>query len=193
MTTRAESSELTDAVVAPRKRWLTLDIFRGLAILSMIQGHTFTVLLRPFEYGETWLPWYTLLHGLTAPMFLLGGGIAYGIVALRHTDSTPWGRRNARVVRRALLLLAIGYLLQLPKVPLSELWIRPELLACAARVGPLQLVAACLLLCEAVRGLTRSERSFQLSLLLLALAISIFAPFVWQAHGSSRYVDAHVA
>jgi len=162
-------------------RWLTLDVFRGLAILSMIQGHTFTVLLKPSEYGKTWLPWYTLLHGLTAPMFLLGGGLAYGIVTLRDGQTKPWGSASARMARRALTLLALGYLLQLPKAPLSELWVRPDLLACAARVGPLQLVAVCLLLCEAARWLAGSERAFIVVLFCLALSVCASAPFVWQA------------
>jgi len=182
MNIRATHGYRLDASLAPRStRWLTLDVFRGLAILSMIQGHTFTVLLKPSEYGETWLPWYTLLHGLTAPMFLLGGGLAYGIVTLRDAPSGRWGNANARIVQRALMLLALGYLLQLPKAPISELWVRPDLLACAARVGPLQLVASCLLLCEVVRTLARTQRAFLVALVSLTFAVCGCAPFVWQA------------
>ncbi len=187
MTTSTTDGEPLGAFVASRsRRWLTLDVFRGLAILSMIQGHTFTVLLKPSEYGETWLPWYTLLHGLTAPMFLLGGGLAYGIVTLRDGQSKPWGHANGRMVRRALTLLVLGYLLQLPKAPISELWVRPDLLACAARVGPLQLVAVCLLLCETARAFVRTERAFLVCVFWVTLAVCTCAPFVWQAKLSSE-------
>jgi len=161
-------------------------VFRGVAILSMIQGHTFTVLLKPSEYGEAWLPWYTLLHGLTAPMFLLGGGLAYGFVTLRGAPDKVQNGSRGRIVKRALILVVLGYLLQLPKAPLSELWSRPDLLACAARVGPLQLVGACLLIAEGLRAMARSGRAFLTLLSAFCLMVAGAAPFVWQVRASSR-------
>src|SRR5262249_12613026 len=72
-----------DGAVVSRRRWLALDVLRGVAVLLMIQGHTFTALLDPAHYVGNWSRWHSLLHGLTAPMFLLGGGLAYGFVTMR--------------------------------------------------------------------------------------------------------------
>lgn len=94
------------------RRWSALDVFRGLAVVLMIQGHSFTALLQPAEYRGSWSTWHTLLHGLTAPMFLLGGGLAYGLVLFRARH--PLG---LRFVRRAGLLLVLGYALQISKPP----------------------------------------------------------------------------
>ena len=162
-----------------RRRWLALDLLRGLAVLLMIQGHTFTALLRPSEYAGSWSRWHSLLHGLTAPMFLLGGGLAYGFVTMRNP-----ARSGLRVVRRAGMLLALGYLLQFPNSS-PIIWLRdPALRAGAMRVGPLQLIGACLLLCELIRAFTRTRRQLVTALCVQALAIALSAPVVWKVHAS---------
>src|SRR5688572_4087415 len=123
-------------------RWIALDVFRASAVLLMIQGHTFTELLRPTEYEGAWSAWHTILHGLTAPMFLIGAGLAYGIVTLRSQADAP-RRPNGRILRRAGLLVLLGYFLQLPRAPWAEILSRRDLYECATRVGPLQLVGLC--------------------------------------------------
>lgn len=174
-----------DHDLAPQsaQRWLALDVFRALAVLSMIQGHTFTALLRADEYAGAWSSWHSLLHGLTAPMFLLGGGLAYGIVTLRPDRPRPGA---GRLVRRGFELLAIGYALQLPKAPLAEVYASHALLSAAVRVGPLQLVGVCLLLCETLRAAIRTRARHVAALAAVLLSVIASAPFVWQARFSDR-------
>ncbi|MEY4577341.1 MAG: hypothetical protein RL701_2044 [Pseudomonadota bacterium] len=161
------------------QRWLALDILRGLAVLLMIQGHTFTALLRASEYDGAWSRWHSLVHGLTAPMFLIGGGLAYGFVVMRDSQQP-----GLRLVRRGLMLLALGYLLQFPNASPSA-WLRdPVLLAGALRVGPLQLIGACLLICEAVRAVTRTRMQLMATLCVQALVIALSAPVVWKVRAS---------
>src|SRR5687767_13790429 len=104
---------------AGSQRWLSLDVFRGIAVISMIQGHVFTALLRPEAYDGDWVQWHTLVHGHTAPMFLIGAGIAYGFVTLREGGARP-GAFSRRIVKRGLQLLALGYLLQVPRASWAE-------------------------------------------------------------------------
>jgi hypothetical protein len=158
-----------------------LDAFRAVAVLLMIQGHTFTALLRPDEYRGSWSTWHSLLHGLTAPMFLLGGGLAYGIVTGNSTRAI-----GGRLARRALMLLAIGFLLQLPNAPLHRIVADRALLTAAMRVGPLQLIGVCLLICEALRVLLRTRGQRAAASGTLAFAISFTAPWVWQWHASEH-------
>lgn len=161
------------------QRWSALDVFRGLAVVWMIQGHTFTALLRPSEHRGAWSELHALLHGLTAPMFLLGGGLAYGLVSFR--SQRPVG---LRFVRRAVLLLVLGYMLQLPKADFAELLQQRDLLAAAARVGPLQLIGVCLLVCEALRHAARSRLQLAAACTGACLAITFSAPLVWRVRAS---------
>jgi uncharacterized membrane protein len=162
-------------------RWVALDAFRAVAVLLMIQGHTFTALLRSDAYHGSWSTWHSLVHGLTAPMFLLGGGLAYGIVTGRATRPIGW-----RLARRALMLLAIGFILQLPRAPLHRIVADRALLTAAMRVGPLQLIGVCLLICEALRVLLETPRRRAAVSGGLAFAISFTAPWVWQWHASEH-------
>jgi uncharacterized membrane protein len=168
------------------QRWLSLDVFRGLAVISMIQGHVFTALLRPEAYDGGWVEWHTLVHGHTAPMFLMGAGIAYGFVTLREGGARP-GEFSRRIVKRGLELLALGYLLQIPWASWAELMARPELVEGTVRVGPLQLVGACLLGAELLRVALGSGRRFVLGALGTATLIAGAAPFVWKWHASQTF------
>jgi uncharacterized membrane protein len=170
----------------PRQRWLALDVFRALAVLWMIQGHTFTALLESTkDTGEPFGQVYRLLHGLTAPMFLCGAGLAYGIVNF-NADKPPLA---GRMLRRALLLLAIGTCLQLPAAPVASIMQRRDYLISTAQPGALQLVAACLALAELLRSVTQAQgRRFALAAVSAAALAALAAPWVWQLRLSSQFV-----
>ena len=171
---------------AAASRWSVLDTFRGLAVLLMIQGHTFTALVEKSTFQGWWVRLYTLFHGLTAPMFLVGGGLAYGMVSARrrggHTRAL-----DTRIVRRGLTLIALGYALQWPQVSLLRLPEYPAQFMAAFAIGPLQLVGLCLLLCELAWGLLRSRLAYRGCLLALALGLTLCSPWAWQPHVSASW------
>jgi hypothetical protein len=167
-------------------RWSALDVFRGIAVVSMIQGHTFTALVPKSEFTGGWSRLYTLIHGLTAPMFLLGGGLAYGMVSARRQARAGKLVLDTRIVRRAAILLLVGYALQHPHVATWRMVQRPEYIARTFAVGPLQLVAGCLLLCELLRLAARTTRAYQLCLIALIALVGGVSPWVWQAHLSEQ-------
>lgn len=148
----------------------------------MIQGHTFTALLgTPDAFGQL----YRLLHGLTAPMFLCGAGLAYGIVNFSASKPIVPGR----LLRRALWLLVIGTVLQLPAAgSWSSIWQR-ELLSPALQPGALQLVAACLGVAELLRAASSARaRRFAGRAALVASSVALVSPWVWGLGLSQRYV-----
>jgi uncharacterized membrane protein len=168
---------------AANARWLALDVFRALAVLWMIQGHTFTALLGSGDvFGGAFGQIYRLLHGLTAPMFLCGAGLAYGIVTFGATKPAVPGR----LLRRALMLFAIGTILQLPAAPLADIIQRRELLAAVLQPAALQLVAACLVLAELLR--TSDAPRFAAAALVVSFAVALLAPWIWNLSLSSRYL-----
>lgn len=162
-----------------------LDTFRGLAVLSMIQGHTFTVLTEKEAFSGTWARIYNLIHGLTAPMFLIGGGLAYGFVSGRRRAQGSVQSLDLRILRRGLTLIVVGFALQVPRMSLSKIPLYPEKFKAMFSVGPLQLVGLCLLLCELLLWAVRRRTVFDRAVLAMALSVALVAPFVWQLDLSS--------
>ncbi|MBO0726218.1 MAG: DUF1624 domain-containing protein, partial [Blastocatellia bacterium] len=103
-------------VITKARRIVFLDLLRALAVITMIEGHTIDALLRDEYRSYDYLGFklWQFARGMTAPIFLLTAGTVF-IYLLRSTD-LPF-RENPRVVKgvkRALLLLAFGYLLRFP-------------------------------------------------------------------------------
>lgn len=124
---------MTDA----RPRLAGLDIFRGLAVAGMILVNT------PGSWAHLWWPLdHAEWHGWTPtdlvfPAFLFAVGVALALSFPRRIDGAAW----AKIARRALLLVAIGWGLQLLA--------RPEL-ASFRLPGVLQRIALCYALAAAI-------------------------------------------
>ncbi|NIJ63686.1 putative acyltransferase [Sphingomonas leidyi] len=86
-----------------------LDLFRGLTVAFMILVNT------PGSWAHVWWPLdHAEWHGFTPtdlvfPAFLCAMGVALGLSFPRRADARLWGR----VVRRALLLILIGWAWQM--------------------------------------------------------------------------------
>ncbi|MDF2385819.1 hypothetical protein JMG10_30415 [Nostoc ellipsosporum NOK] len=86
-----------------------LDLFRGLTVAFMIIVNT------PGSWAHVWWPLdHAEWHGFTPtdlvfPAFLCAMGVALGLSFPRRVDARLWGR----VVRRALLLILIGWAWQM--------------------------------------------------------------------------------
>lgn len=152
-------------------RWRALDQLRALAVILMVQGHTFTALLREGEFSATFSRVHSVLHGLTAPTFLFGAGLAFGTATYGHYDQhrTLGGPLGKRLGRYAMLL-SIGYLLQLPGgSALATLDVHGKQLASLCRVGPLQLIAIVLGLCQLAILVVRDPRAHAACALALGM------------------------
>ncbi|NIJ19250.1 putative acyltransferase [Sphingomonas naasensis] len=117
-------------MIAARPRLAGLDIFRGLAVAGMILVNT------PGSWAHLWWPLdHAEWHGWTPtdlvfPAFLFAVGVALALSFPRKVDGATW----ARIARRTLLLIAIGWGLQLLA--------RPEL-ASFRFPGVLQRIGLC--------------------------------------------------
>ena len=173
----------TGRVDAPVPRLVALDRLRALAVLSMIQGHTFSALLAEGALPPRVMHVHAIVHGLTAPAFLFGAGLAFGVAtypqyARHHTGGPALAAR----LRRCLLLVVLGYALQLPGASLlAALHLTPEKQALVLRVGPLHLVALCLAISQLSALVLRDPRVHALFALALGLVVMALAPGVWSA------------
>ncbi len=162
-------------------RFHALDRLRALAVVSMVQGHTFSALLAPDAIPPPVMQVHGLVHGLTAPAFLFGAGLAFGLATYpsyeRHRRG---GAVLAARLRRYGGLVLLGYLLQVPGASLlSALALRGEQLTPLFRVGPLHLIALCMTLCQLGALVLRSARSHAWAALALGLVVMASAPAVW--------------
>jgi uncharacterized membrane protein len=104
------------ATTAKTQRVVFLDLLRALAVLMMVQGHTIDLLLAAEYRSDDYLSFrlWQFVRGITAPIFLLTTGAVF-IYLLRATAAPL--RDNPRLtkgIKRASLLLALGYLLRFP-------------------------------------------------------------------------------
>ncbi|ADO70673.1 acyltransferase family protein [Stigmatella aurantiaca] len=90
-----------------------LDGARGFAVMAMVIGHTLDALLAPATRGHPWVQKYWEFRGITAPLFLLVSGWAV-VAALDARRPGAAKATYGRRFQRALLLLALGYLLHWP-------------------------------------------------------------------------------
>lgn len=155
------------------QRVIFIDLLRFCAIFLMVHGHTVDVLLsqefrRPDSIGfNTWL----FFRGLTAPLFLFASGFIYG-VRFRRTDSIEKFRKiKIKTIRRALLLIFIGYLMKSPSPTIID-WehVTYQMLQLFYAIDILQLIGASLLI---FLGMEILARKFKYDATIFLIFISI--------------------
>ncbi|HKU36650.1 MAG TPA: heparan-alpha-glucosaminide N-acetyltransferase domain-containing protein [Polyangiales bacterium] len=139
--------------MSSESRVVFVDLLRFAAAVQMLQGHTIAALLAPeHRHGAGFALW-SAARGLTSVAFLFAAGLSFYLATERARDPQAPRRR----VRRALRLIALGYLLHLPVVALvsDDPSLRLRALHEFAAVDVLQCIGVCLLVLEALRPLAR--------------------------------------
>ena len=138
--------------VPPKNRvrvdWL--DLFRGAAVVAMIETHVVNTFLAPGLREAAWFGWLNWCNGLVAPAFLFIAGYAQGM-SWRASTGKPvaFGRK----ARRLLGIAALGYALHFPFVEIGRhRW--ADALRTGTQVDVLQCLAAALLGVLGVQALT---------------------------------------
>jgi uncharacterized membrane protein len=132
-----------------KRRIVFLDLLRALAVVMMVEGHTVDALLldeyRSYDYLGFKL--WQFARGMTAPIFMLTAGTVF--VYLLRSIALPFrdNPRAAKGVKRALLLLAFGYLLRFPSSSIIGVFSAPvEQWRAFWTVDALQLIGVGILL-----------------------------------------------
>lgn len=92
-----------------RLEWL--DLYRGLAVLVMIETHVFNTFLTRELQASEWYGRMTFFNGLVAPSFLFIAGYAQGLGWKRSQKKHGILRRR---LRRLGVIVLIGYALHFP-------------------------------------------------------------------------------
>ncbi len=145
----------------------------------MVLGHTLDALLSPAARADVWVQRYWELRGITAPLFLLVSGWAV-VAAL---DPRPGAAKATfgRRMRRALLLIFLGYLLHWPG------WETVQWLGWSEALGSrlfafdaLQCIGFSLMVGAAVLALVTGNKARIAVLAVLAVGIPLASGAVWQ-------------
>lgn len=145
-----------DATV-PRARLSFVDALRLVAAVQMIQGHTLDALLAPELRQGPWFSAWTFARGLTSTAFLFTAGLSFALAHAASAERGEVAQGRARRTRRALVLIALGYLLRAPLgILLGDA--PGEALANFLAVDVLQCIGVSLLFLEGLFVVVQSRR-----------------------------------
>ena len=183
METYGRSNKFAMAEIpSEQERYLFIDLFRGAAILFMLQGHTFRALLDPAIQQNPTYQFFELFHGITAPAFLFGAGLTFVISTKKrwreyHHIGPPLFQR----IGRMMLVVFLGVALHLPYLSLRKI------VADGTTEDYLQLFQFDILHCIgigllALQGLIfffKRERRFYGLVLVSTAVVPLLTPLVW--------------
>jgi acyltransferase len=167
------------ATVAASSRVVLLDLLRLCAAFQMVQGHTLDAVLAPeVRTGAVHAAW-TFARGLTSVAFLLIAGLSFHLATLRDLERH---RRDGAAVRkrlrRAAMLVLIGYALHLPLVAIgSDALTAHASVQAAVAVDILQCIGVTLALLEALALTLPSRRAVEWTCCGLGSALLLAAQF----------------
>lgn len=153
-----------------------IDVYRGLAILLMLHGHTADAVLSPTEKMSLAFQIYTVFRGFTAPMFLFISGFAFSITTLKRADEYfKFSKKFIKRLRKFLFITLLGYFLHLPYLSLKKILNESDFQTLAQLFSSdvLQVIGLTLLFLQITLFLIKDEAKF--ANLMLYLGALIFA------------------
>jgi uncharacterized membrane protein len=165
-----------------KQRYLFIDLLRFIAVVFMIQGHTFDALLDVNLHSHVLFFAHDFFHGFIAPMFLFASGIAFGISTFKkweeHTTPT---KHVARRYGKYAGLIVIGYALHLPYFSLQKILAEATEAEIAGwlQVDALHCIAATMLILQTAVFLLKDEKRFVWFASIVAVGIIFLSPIMW--------------
>ncbi len=166
----------------PSKRVQFIDLLRGWAVIVMIETHVMNATVMQPITETTLFQWVKFVNGLVAPSFLFASGFAYAITTHRKlNDYVSFGPLLYKQVGRLLFVLALGYVLHLPKFNFSQLihettehdW------QVFFQVDILHCIAVSLLLLQVLLLVLRTEERLYSALLYISIGVLLITPVMW--------------
>jgi uncharacterized membrane protein len=166
-----------------KKRFAFIDLYRGGALLLMIETHVFNAFLSPVFRNTNWFNVLNFINGLVAPSFLFISGFAFTIASQRKLEEfRSYGREFWRQIWRIFLIFCVGYSLRLPYLSLQKMLHKatPDELLPFYSVDVLQCIATGLLIMFILRIVLRSDKIYNSILIVLTFILFMIAPVIWK-------------
>ncbi len=175
----------------PSRRFVFIDLLRLVASVQMVQGHTIDALLDDGLRTGAGFELWSWARGLTSVGFLFAAGLSYYASTLARFERHRSDPRNGwRRVRRALVLIGLGYALHLPIGALGD----ASAWAGFAIVDVLQCIGVSLLMLEAMTWLARSPAQVAIAAGSVGAVLVVIAPFADRVDptGSTRLLASYL-
>ena len=168
-----------------KQRYLFIDLLRFIAVVFMIQGHTFDALLATDLRFKGLFFVHDFFHGFIAPMFLFASGVAFGISTFKKWEEhTSLTNHVARRYGKFIGLIVIGYGLHLPYFSLQKIIAEatPAEIAMWLQVDALHCIAATMLILQTAVVLLKTEKKFIWFIVLFAACVIFLSPIMWSTN-----------
>jgi uncharacterized membrane protein len=163
-------------------RYKFLDLYRGIIVLFMIEGHVVRELLNARSKTTYLFALHEIFHGVTAPGFLFGAGFTFAIASQRRWEqSTTYTYGFYRRLWRAVSLILIGYTLHFPFLSLQKTIAEATLTQWNTFLlfDVLQCIGVGLLLLRCLLVIIRREKIFLTTIAVLLFTIVYLTPTFW--------------
>lgn len=166
-----------------KRRFVFLDVLRGIAVLWMIQTHVTNQILDPALKQSAWFDFLNISNGFIAPAFLFCAGAGLWIALSRKGDAyLRMGGDLGVYLRRMAYVLFWAYMLHVPVFSLQ--WIlsaTPAQLTPWLMIDVLQTIVYSSLITLAAFLLLRRLAATAWTLAALSVIIMCCTLFVWQS------------
>lgn len=138
-----------------------LDLYRFIAIVLMIQGHTIFAIAEPAYISNVKMGWeiWTFIRGLTAPIFMMISGAVNVFANKRLPDGRVDNKKVLKRIRTAIILLITAYASTFPLGSLRFLgsfdykyWLF------YFQTNILHITAVCLIILQIFQKLSRNDK-----------------------------------
>lgn len=165
------------------KRYHFIDLFRGWAVLVMIETHVFNAWMDKSLRSSEWFSYLNFINGFVAPSFLFVAGVSFVMVAWNNWHSfTSFNPGYRKQLCRFFVIMLIGFALHLPRLDWSQGWphIVTEDLVSFYQIDVLQTIAISLILLQLLMLWTRGITVFFIVLFIITWSALLITPFLWQ-------------
>jgi uncharacterized membrane protein len=172
-----------------------IDVYRGLAILLMLHGHTTDALLNPTDKMSLAYQIYTIFRGFTAPMFLFISGFAFSVSTLKHIpEYTKPSEKFFKRIRKFFFIILLGYFLHLPYLSLQKLATESNFKTLAQLFSSdvLQVIGISLLSLQIALFALKDEFKFARFVLYAGVFSFIISPFFFMVN-FSKYLPLFIS
>jgi len=158
-----------------KTRHLFIDLYRGWAIIIMIETHIVNEMLVTSFQKNSWSFLLNYMNGMVAPSFLFISGFSFFLAISKKPAIL-------KTLKKILFVWIIGYALHLPYYSFKKIFwelsydrylsfIQVDVLHCIAAGWLIMLIASLII---------RSSKGYFIFLWIAAIGIVTLAPFIWK-------------
>ncbi len=166
-----------------KERLLFIDIFRGIAVLWMIETHVVNAFMNPVHRNNVFFSWLNLTNGIVAVSFLFCAGAGFYLAASsKWNDFKGFKKPLFLYLRRLGFILCIAYFLHLPVLAFKDLFTMTQQQTLGFfQSDILQVIVLSSLFSITLVLVAPAIRFLPVITGIVAIIIFTAAPFVWAA------------